>query len=582
MERLGSPTRREVLAGAGAATSAASAGCLDQLWNQAEHSPPEQISLTIRTLPSDDDELALRIASRLAENFRAAGIDAIHQPDVETELYRQILLDNEYEVFVAKHPGFDDLDSLRTLLHSQYVSEPGWQNPFGFSNVRADELLERQRQERGYDRLSTFSDLFEHLLDAPPFTAVAFPTHIGVTRAALDVESPPRHPIEYATVADRTAGEREPEQPLRIGVLENTFTDRLNPLYVGLGEAATLLDLLYDPLVRVVDGQYRPWLAESIEWNGREETPQAIVRLRDGTTWHDGEPLDADDVAFTVEFLADTSLGEAESGVPAPQYRGPSTLIESVRRLGDRRLEFAFGESSIEVARRALTTPVFPEHVWRPKAQLVDEYLTEARVWDNPNPIGSGLYRFREMNDYEFVRIEPFTGHPLREGDHGWFPDLNSPESARSDIAFRIVPNAGTVIEDLLAGDLDLLGSSLPPANVDAVSESPELVALETPSRSFYIVGFNARHPELSNPRFRRALSHLIDREHIVEEIFGGYAQSATTRSAIRGVSPATWAYPNYEGVPEFPGEDGEVDPDAARSLFREIGYRYDDGDLIS
>lgn len=576
-------TRRRLLAGLGGAATSALAGCTDQLWSRAEHASPDRVSVTIKTLPTDDDAAAAKIASQLTENLRIAGIDAVQEPVSEPELYREVLLDRNFDVFVARHPGFDDLDAMRPLLHSQFVSERGWQNPFGFSNGGADDRLETQCRQRGYDRLATFADLFEHLLGNAPYSAVAFPHQVGAAGAEVAVSSPPRNPVEFVDLLRSAGGERR-ERPLRVGKLVPTLTERLNPIAVDVGDVHSILDALYDPLVRQTDRGYVPWLAETVEWTGPkgpDDSLEATVSLRDGVTWHDGEPIDADDVAFTVQFLEDTSLGEVESGVPAPKFRGRTSLIDTVSVL-DGNVQFGFGDRSQEVARRSLTLPLLPKHVWEPKSELVAEQVTEALGWENLEPVGSGLFSFVEVSRNEYVTLEPYEDHVLRSTGVPEYPRLFDGDPLFDGVEFRIVPNAGVAVDDLLDGDIDLVGSPLTPEAVEAVDDGGGTV-LESPTRSFYVVGYNLRQNELGNPRFRRIVSQLVDRRYVVEEFFDGNATAAETRNSLVGVAPDAWDHPREEGVPDFPGSDGEADASRVRSLFEEAGYRYDDdGELLA
>ncbi|WP_255170744.1 ABC transporter substrate-binding protein [Natrononativus amylolyticus] len=576
-----SPTRRRLLGGLGVATASALAGCSERFWSRAEDTSPEQVSLTIKTLPSDDDPVATKISSKFADNLADAGIDVVREPVGEAELYREVLIDRDYDLFIARHPGFDELDALRSLLHSRFVSEQGWQNPFSFSDVTADEYLERQRSEEGGTRETTFEELFEHLLETAPYTTVAFPDHVGATNQAVAVDRPPRTLLDYVELLGREPEDGPRDGALRVGLFGQQVASRLNPIVVDLRDVSTQLGLLYDPLVRRVDGDELLWLAEEIEWEDDNGRVYATVTLRDGLTWHDDEPLDADDVAFTYRFLADTSLGEVEGGVPAPRYRGRQTLVDDVAALDSERVRFWFEDVSREVARRVFSIPLLPEHVWEATAEVIGDHRTEALAWDNEEPVGSGLFAFADSSD-EHLRLEPFEEHVFRTLDDDELPSVFEGFSQYDGIEFRISPNAGAAVEALADGDIDLIASELRSENRAEVDERDELSLVRGTSRSFYVIGYNLRHPELTNLRFRQVLSQLIDRDHVVSEFFDGHAEPAASHSSLVGIHPDDWDRQTSRGVPTFPGTDGELDRDEARELFEEVGYRYDDGELIA
>ncbi|WP_254767949.1 ABC transporter substrate-binding protein [Salinilacihabitans rarus] len=568
-------TRRRLLAGLGATASAAVAGCSERLWSRAETSPPERVSLSIKTVPTDEDVVAAKISNQLIENLRAAGIEANPEPMAEDELYREVLVDHEYDLFVARHPGFDEFDALRPLLHSKFVSERGWQNPFSFSNPTVDEHLEEQLTERGYDRLAAFSDLFEHLQDTAPYTAVTFPDHLCAANGLDTLSTAPRRPLEYIELLSTPPADEDRDEPLRVGVSGDGAFDRLNPIVVTRNDVRIALGLLYDPLARIVDGDLVPWLAETVDWSRRESSLRATMTLREDARWHDGEPIDADDVAFTVRFLADTSLGNHEGGVPAPRFRGRGTLIDEVTVEDPRTVRYRFETTSPTVARRALTIPLLPRHVWEPESELVADYRTAALARANENPVGSGLFAFESRTD-DGIALEPFDDHALLDGRS----ELLAEFPAYDGLEFVVEPSAGTAVESLENGDLDLVGSPLPPGEFERLGD--DVTPLSAPTRTFYVIGYNLRHPELSNHRFRRIVSRLVDREYVAEEFSLGHARPAATHSAVVGVEPDTWEFPQSAGVATFPGSDGRVDVDLVRSLFEEAGYRYDDdGSLL-
>ena len=573
--------RREVLGGAGAMGTATIAGCSDRLWSRAESPPPEQVSLTVKTLPAEADSFAVKLSSRLTENFRKAGIDATHEPIREAELYREVLLERDYDLFVVRHTGLDEYDAIRSLLHSRFVGEQGWQNPFQYSDVTTDELLERQLAYDGSTRRETLFRLYEYLIETTPFSVIAYPYHLGLARSDLEITEPPRSAIDYLEILSQLPSSGDSEVGLRVGLFGQDLTNRLNPIVVDLTDVDVILDLLYDPLVRRRTADDVHWLAESIDWNEGDGGTRATITLRDGLTWHDGEPLDTDDVAFTIAFLTDTSLGEVEAGVPAPRYRGRQTLIENTTVLDSRTVQYRFGDVSKEVAKRAMTIPILPKHIWEPKRELVGDHQTEALVWDNEEPIGSGLFSVDEGSTETEMTLKPFDDHTLLTAETESLPSSLEGLSPLGAIQFRISPNLGSVVETLLDGGVDIVGQRLSAEDLNAVTDEDGISLLATPTDSFYMIGFNAQHPELTNPHFRTVLSRLIDRTHIVQSLFANFAEPATRVSSRFGVQPGKWDGPDSGTPPEFPGSDGEMDETAVREVFQEIGYRYEDGELL-
>ncbi len=580
MEDVGSPTtRRRVLAGTATAIAGPLAGCTERLWSRAENPGPDQVSLTIKAVPADDDIVAAKIASQLRENLERAGIDATFEPIAKAELYRDVLLEGEYDIFVARHAEIDEYDALRGLLHSRYATEAGWQNPFQFSDVTVDDLLETQLAATNGDRDRALSELFDHLTETVPYTAVAFPSRIGAVGTTLSetISGPPHRPLDYLELLSEPSDEGPWDRPLEVGVFGEALTSRLNPIVVDSNQIPALLALLYDSLAYRTDDGAIPWLAEDVEWEDGSLL-EARVTLRDDQRWHDGQTLDAEDVAFTYRFLRDTSLGDTESGVPAPRYRGQQSLVESVEAIDSRTIEFSFRTANRETAIRALQIPVLPAHVWEPRSTVVGERQTEALVHDNEEPVGSGLFELEEVTDDTGVELVPFTDHVLYDADDG--PSVVEEFPQFDGIRFVVAPNSGAVVDLLEEGEIDLTGTPLPTDETGRVSELSGRSVLTVQTDEFYMVGYNSHHEQLGNPHFRRILSRLLDREHAASELFDGFAEPARTLGSLFGVRETELADAETE-LTVFPGSDGEVDSDQARSLFEAENYRYEDGVLL-
>ena len=577
-----STTRRRVLAGASAGAAGALAGCWERLWSQAETAGPEQVSMTIKTVPADDDELATAITSRLRENYRAAGIDATREVVTKAEFFRDVLLEGDYDVFVVKHPGLDEPDGLHGLLHSRFVGESGWQNPFQYSDVTTDEYLEHQRRAGAEQRPDVLEDLIAHLLETTPYTVVAYPYTLSGVRDDISLARPPRRPRDYFDILSHPNNESR-DGPLQVGVFGEGLTDRLNPLTVDQNRIEGLLDLLYDPLARRIGDESVPWLAADIEWenDGRE----ARITLRDGLEWHDGESLDADDVAFTYRFIGDTSLGEVDGGVPASRFRDRQTLVRSTEVVDSRTIILRFVESTRPVARRAFTVPILPEHIWAERSNVVANRQTEALSVNNEAPIGSGLFAFSEATaDFELV-LEPFEEHVLRETEDR--PLVLENFSQFEGIRFQVSPNPDAMVETLIEGEVDVTATQLLPEHAQTIREASDVSIVTGRTNAFYMIGYNSHHPELGNPRFRQRCSRLVDREHVVDELFDSYATAAATANAFFGIRDDQVVDDEEYSTPatnplSFPGSDGELDVVQAQSLFEEIGYSYENGELLS
>lgn len=578
--------RRALLAGS-AGTLAATSGCIGELRNILGRESSRQLTLGIATTPAAADPYAVRIANRLADHLERAGISAfvdLLSPDV---LLRDVLINQDFDIYVTRYPGEGEPDELRTLLHSQYGEESGWQNPFGYSNLQVDELLEEQRTLEGEDRRAVVGEILSAVVREQPFTSIAFPDRVSAVRddrfGSWPAGGPDRLP-EYLGL------ERVDEtETLEMLLGDGRITRNRNPIAAEHRSRGHVTDLLYEPLFRTSiggDGSV-PWLAREVTWDedGGGSSLSATVTLRE-TPWHDGEPVTADDVAFTYQFLADTSLGEFDSAIPTPWRRGRASLVSAAEVLAEDQVRLTFAGVSREVADRALSVPILPEHVWRDRSGPADlagidvgTRTTEALVWPNPEPVGSGPLRFESASAGQQIVLVAFEDHFLYAGGADGLPEAVPREPPFQRARFVVSPSADAAVQLLEADEADATANGLGASVVPRIGRSDAISLSVDRSDDVYHVGYDCRNAPLSDPNFRRVVARLLDREFLVANAFEGFA--APTETPLK--DPWTPSEFTWDGSGELPffGEGGELDVVAAKDAFREAGYYYDDDRLL-
>ncbi|HMB51343.1 MAG TPA: ABC transporter substrate-binding protein [Natronoarchaeum rubrum] len=576
------PRRRELLAALGATALGSTAGCTDAL-SRFAWSSPDDVSLTIATVPANVDTAATQMARQLETNLEAAGINASYEPQSEGSVLRGALMEQEFDLFIARHPGVSDPDELRGLLHTSFSEEAGWQNPFGFNEPGVDELLTAQNTQTGTDRMGTVTELQEQLFERQPFAVLAYPDHISVGSAALNLErtqSGLLGPLDYLRL-----GATNPDiDRLRVGHLGSAITRNRNPLSVAHHSRTEMLGLLYEPLVRLVDGEYLPWLAETVDWV--DDAPETTVRvtLRDDLEWHDGERLDATDAAFTYQFLQDTAMGNESTPVPAPRFRSESSIVTSTSTPSNYTLELTFGDATRDVALRSLTVPLLPRHVWIERTSLVRQYMTRALVWNNRQAIGSGPYRFENANVGNRLLLSKNEDHFLfdgRELDERY--DQFADGGAFDELLFDIVEHSRLLVIEVADDSIDISSSPILPKHASAAESADSVELLSGDRGEFYMLGFNTRRHPMTNYQFRAAVARLIDRQYSVDEIMYGHATPSDSPLLRTEYLADEFAWDEQSNLGPFPGEAGEADQELARDVFREAGFRYsNDGHLVT
>jgi len=579
-------TRRDVLGSTAAGAAGVTAGCLQRTQTLLSRDSPNPVQIDVMTVPADQDVMATRIGRMLETNLTAVGIDAELVLVRRQNLRRDVLLNQDFDIFVDLFPEYHDPDFLRPLLHSSFSNESGWQNPFGYADLETDERLVRQKGQAGQSRRDTVDDLQRSILADQPFVTLLAPEEIravGDDRFSGWDGVSLRDPLGFVRLESRTA---ETDQ-LRVVLTDDRVTLNLNPIALEFRNRGAITGLLYDSLARRYDGAVRPWLAGDWVFEERASETVATVTLRPDLRWHDGSPITADDAAFTFRFLNDTRLGEGDREVPAPRFRGRTSLVDGVEAVDDRTLRLRFPETSAETAVRSLTVPLLPQSEWETTATDADiagvdapTHVTEALVWANESPVGSGVLAFEDRTAGEQLRLTRFDDHFLHRD-----PPAEPAERFDGGVAFAglvatVVESDNTAVQLVNNGEMDATISHLTPEVVPSIGRGDASLHVDR-TRSFYMVGCNTSQEPLGNPHIRRLVARLLDKEHIRSEVFDGFARPLVSPLAGTG-----WLAPGLEWAgadPEVPffGSDGELDADAARESLREAGFQFSENGAL-
>lgn len=302
-----------------------------------------------------------------------------------------------------------------------------------------------------------------------------------------------------------------------------------------------MYSLLFTPIVRF-DSAYEvtPALAES--WELGDST--VTFRLRDDLRWHDGEPVTAEDVAFTFDLAK-------SPGAASPMAAAYLESVASAEVLGPHRVRFRFTEPHAEPLQDFYWPPV-PEHVL---AGVDPSEL--ARHPFGRAPVGNGPYHldgWKPGESLEFVRVDSFPE------ELGGVPEIER-------VVYRIVPERTTRLRELLSGTIHLDGPVVP-SDADRLRASDRVELEAFPWRMFTYVGWNTRDPRFRDPRVRRALTLALDRRELLRAALYGYGEIAASP-----IPPWHPLAPEIDPLPHA--------PDSARALLEAAGWSDSDGDGV-
>jgi peptide/nickel transport system substrate-binding protein len=298
---------------------------------------------------------------------------------------------------------------------------------------------------------------------------------------------------------------------------------------------------VFDQLVAAdSEGNLFPGLATS--WEVAEDNMSVRFMLREGVTFHDGTPFDAEAVKFTLDTIADPATGSQA----AVDYLGPYAGSEVI---GPHEIVVTFSRpypNMISAFSEAYLSPVSPTAVQE-----------KGNTGFAQSPVGTGPFRFVEWVQGSHVELERFE-------DYDWAPEFfdHSGPSMVSRITHRAIPNAATGIAALETGEVHLVDQS-PPLDVSRMADEPGFgLFAGTVSGVPYSVMLNTSQPPLDDIRVRKAIFHAVDRPRLTQNLFFGYSTAA--------FGPLSSSTPGY-----WPGVEDyyPYDPDGAAALLEEAGW---------
>jgi peptide/nickel transport system substrate-binding protein len=308
----------------------------------------------------------------------------------------------------------------------------------------------------------------------------------------------------------------------------------MNNVRIGVIIAQQVWDtLIYrDPKTNEYKGQ----LATAWKWI---DDKTLELDLRQGVKFHNGEEFDADDVVYTLNFVA-----KPENKVVTQQN---VNWIERAEKLDKYKVRI--------VAKRPF--PAAIEYLAGPVVIHPNEYYAKVGPQGmNEKPVGSGPYRITEHALGKLIRLE-------RNPDY--FKDSPKPQPKIDKIEVRVIPDPQTRVAEMLAGGVDMI-MHIAPDQAQQLRTVPRLQVVSGETMRFVFLNFNTMDnspaPPLRDIRVRKAILHAIDREAMIKQIVGEGA-----RVLHVPCFPSQFGCTD-EGVPRY-----AYDPAKAKQLLAEAGF---------
>lgn len=301
------------------------------------------------------------------------------------------------------------------------------------------------------------------------------------------------------------------------------------------------------------DGENLPRLADS--WEMSDDNTSMTFYLNKDCTWHDGEPVTAEDVVFTLKAVTNEQVdnyyrskfnslaGTDETGICADE----STL--GAEAVDEYTVKLTFKTPKDETAVFMLTSflYVLPQHILD-----TGDYSTinGSDFWSAP--VGNGPFKYVKDTAGEELVLEANTDFYLGS------PDFKT-------LVVKVVP-AASLTAGLLNGDIDVVGAgSIPLSDWETVKSADNLVAAAVASYSYQYMEFNLAdsNPDFQDQAVRVAFDKAIDKQLMVDQLMAGEGQVA--------VGPMPEYHPYYNDAVV----GNSYDPAAAKTELEAAGFDF-------
>ena len=272
-----------------------------------------------------------------------------------------------------------------------------------------------------------------------------------------------------------------------------------------------------------------------------EDGLTVTFNLRDNVKFHDGRPLTSADAKYTLDTLLASEVSRKAGSFYETVNGQKQPYITAVEAPDARTLILRLRRPWLQLLVNLIPIGIIPK---------------DSSPQQETNPIGSGPFRFKSFDK---------TQQALElEGN----PDYWEGAPSIKQLRVRVIADTNALQAELRSGHVDIapLPTNLTPDAILSLGQDPNLKVEQFPGANIYHVTINTQSAPLDNVKVRQAIAYAIDREVIIKSLLRGQAKLA------HSILPEeSWAY--------SPGTKYNYDPERAKKLLDEAGFKDPDGD---
>ncbi|OIO32487.1 MAG: hypothetical protein COZ49_01630 [Candidatus Yonathbacteria bacterium CG_4_10_14_3_um_filter_47_65] len=304
----------------------------------------------------------------------------------------------------------------------------------------------------------------------------------------------------------------------------------INPIFAVSDSDKDLSALIYSGLLRAKSGGgFENDLAEG--YTVSDDELIYTFKLKDDLYWHDGMPISADDVVFTVNIAKSDHQNNILKNPKSAEWEGIT-----IEKTTDREVRFTLSHPYAKFLVNA-TLGILPKHIWG----NIDPTQFAFSIY-NAQPIGSGPYKIKSVKHgkkgsediVEYYDLSPFKKFALGE------PFIK-------DVRIHFYPNAEQLLYGFTHGKIGGMTTASSELAAETATREDGIHAVRTSALPItFGVFFNQNQSSvLADKNVRKALNVSIDRETVIKNVLNGYATAIDSpvppgATGYRDMAPST------------------------------------------
>jgi len=356
-------------------------------------------------------------------------------------------------------------------------------------------------------------------------------------------------PAAEEPVAEEPAAEEPVEEMEPVTFIFGRGGDsvQLDPAIVTDGESFRVTGQCLEPLYQYEQGSTLPVPALATECTANEDATEWTCSLREGVTFHDGTPFNADAVIYNFERWRFTDHPEHFESQVFEYYEAmfggfdDTSVIASVEAVDDLTVKFTLNAplapflANLAMDIFAISSPAAVEAAG-------EDYGTPAA-----GCVGTGPFKFVEWIEGDHITVE------ANDDYWGGRPKVDQ-------IIWRVIPDDSARFLALQAGDIHAFEQAVV-EDLETAEADPNLYIETRPALNTGYLAFNYMIEEFKDPKVREAVAHAINRPGLIENFYGKYGEVA-----MNFLPPLVWGH--NDAV-----EDWTYDPELSKQLLADAGF---------